>query len=89
MALGAQRSDVVKMVLRLGLRLTGAGILAGLAAAFAVTRLLGSLLHGVSASDPLSFGGVTLLLTGVALLACWLPAQRASRIDPMVALRHE
>jgi putative ABC transport system permease protein len=89
MALGAQRSDVVKMILSRGLRLTAAGILAGLALAFAVARLIGSMLHGVSASDPLSFGGVTLLLIGVAVLACYFPARRASRIDPVVALRYE
>lgn len=66
-----------------------AGIVAGLAAASGLTRLMTAMLFGVSALDPATFGGVTLALLLVALLACWIPARRAMRVDPMVALRHE
>jgi putative ABC transport system permease protein len=88
-ALGAARRDVVGMVLSHGMKLAGSGIALGLAGAAAVTRLIHSLLFGVSDIDPLTFGVVSVMLAGVALLACWLPARRASRVDPMVALRHE
>jgi len=87
--LGAQRSDVLGLVVGNGLRLTLTGVVIGLIAAFALTRYLSSLLYSVRATDPLTFLSVAVALTGVALLACWLPAWRAARIDPMEALRHE
>jgi predicted permease len=87
MALGAQPRDVERMVLSEGMRLALAGLAAGLAGAFAVTRFLESQLLGVSATDPLVFAGVALLLAGVCALASWLPARRAAAVDPMAALR--
>ncbi len=89
MTLGAQIGDVLALVLRQGLFLVGLGTVAGLASAFAATRLLKSFLHEVSPLDPLTFGGVAVLLACVAFVACWLPARRAARVDPMVALRTE
>jgi macrolide transport system ATP-binding/permease protein len=89
MALGAQRADVLKLVIGQGLTLTIIGMAIGSLAALALTRALNSLLFGVSATDPFTFVGVALLLAGVALLASYLPARRASRVDPMVALRCE
>jgi len=89
MALGAVRRDVLSLVVRQGLTLAAAGLILGVAGALAVTRVLGSLLFSVSATDPVVFGGIAALLAGVALVACYLPARRAARVDPMIALRHE
>ncbi|HTU32371.1 MAG TPA: ABC transporter permease [Candidatus Acidoferrum sp.] len=89
MALGAERRNVLVLVLAQGARLTVLGIAVGLSASFVLTRALSSELFGVSAMDPLTYVAVALLLSAVALLACYLPARRAMRVDPMVALRHE
>lgn len=89
MALGAERSRVLGMVLNEGLRLALLGVVLGVAAAFGLTRLMTSLLFGVKASDPATFVIVTVALIGVALAACWIPARRATRVDPVVALRYE
>jgi putative ABC transport system permease protein len=89
MALGARRADVLVMVLRQGLRLVLAGAALGVAAAFGLTRLMSSLLFGVSPTDPATLGAVSVVLVGVALLACFVPARRASGVDPMIALRCE
>jgi predicted permease len=88
-ALGAQTGNVRRLILRQGMMLALIGSVIGLTIAFLATRLLKSVLYGVSAIDPSTFFGITLLLGIVALLACWIPALRASRVDPMVALRAE
>jgi putative ABC transport system permease protein len=88
-ALGAQRTDVLQIVLRQGLVLAGSGIAIGAAAALAATRLMASLLFGISPSDPLTFASVAGLLIAVALSACYVPARNAMKVDPMVALRYE
>jgi macrolide transport system ATP-binding/permease protein len=89
MALGAQSGNVRSLILRQGMTLALIGSVIGLGIAFGATRLLKSVLYGVSASDPITFLGVTFLLALVALFACWLPAHRATRVDPMIALRAE
>jgi predicted permease len=89
MALGAQQLDVLRLFVRQGMKLAGAGVLIGLAGTLAAAQVLSSLLIGVGASDPPTYLAVALLLAAVALLACWLPARRASKVDPMEALRYE
>jgi ABC-type antimicrobial peptide transport system permease subunit len=89
MALGAQRSQILRLVLGQGLRLTTIGLALGLALSLTLTRLLSRLLFGVTPTDLVTFGGVTLLLCAVALGACYLPARRATSVDPMVVLRYE
>jgi len=88
-ALGAQSNDVLRLIVKQGLSLALIGILAGLVGAFALTRLMRDLLYGVKATDPLTFITIALLLAFIMLLACWIPARRAAKVDPMVALRHE
>jgi putative ABC transport system permease protein len=88
-ALGAERSNILRMVLRQGLGLAIAGAAVGLIGAVIVSHLMAGLLYGVRPTDPLTFAGVAVALIGVAVLACYIPARRAIRIDPMVALRHE
>jgi putative ABC transport system permease protein len=89
MALGAVQRDVLALVVRQGFTLAALGLVAGVAGALALTRLMRSLLFSVSATDPAVFFGIVALLAAIALLACYLPARRAARVDPMVALRHE
>jgi putative ABC transport system permease protein len=89
MALGARTGDVLRLVIEDGIRLTAIGVILGLAGAFAVARVLKSMFYGVSPTDPLTFIVIALLLTFVALAACWIPARRATKVDPLVALRYE
>ena len=89
MAIGAQRSDVLRLVLRQGLTFVAIGLGIGLAFSFAATRFLSSLLYQISSIDPATFGGVSLMLVAVAAIACYLPARRATQVDPLIALRHE
>jgi putative ABC transport system permease protein len=88
-ALGAQARDVLQLVVRQGMKLAILGVGIGLAASFGLTRLMTDLLFGISPSDPLTFAGIAAMLAFVALLACYLPARRAMKVDPMIALRHE
>jgi putative ABC transport system permease protein len=89
MALGAQPQKVLRMVLAQALKLAAAGVLIGLAGSLAISRTLSTLLYGVSTTEPSAFASVALLLAGVAAVASLVPAQRAARVDPMVALRHD
>jgi predicted permease len=88
-ALGASASDVLRMIVQEGMRITLIGVGIGVAAALGLTRLIAKVMYGVSANDPLTFLGVAILLSGVALLACYIPARRAMRVDPIIALRYE
>jgi ABC-type antimicrobial peptide transport system permease subunit len=89
MALGASRIGVLRMILSQGARLAAIGVVIGLAASIALTQWMGSMIYGVSATDPLTFIGVAVILTLDALAACYIPARRAMRVDPVVALRYE
>jgi ABC-type antimicrobial peptide transport system permease subunit len=89
MALGAQRSNVLRMVLRQGATLAAFGVAIGLVGAVGLTRLMRGLLYDVSTNDPLTFAGVASLMMAVALVACYIPARRAMRVDPAQTLRHE
>jgi len=89
LALGAERKDVLRMLARRGLFLTLAGLVIGLAISIPLARVLASLIYGVSASDGTAFGATAFLLAAVALLACYIPARRAMKVDPIIALRQE
>jgi putative ABC transport system permease protein len=89
MALGAQPGEVLRLILKQGLLLTGIGIALGLAGALALTRVMSGLLFGVGSTDPATFAAIVVLLTLVSLIACYLPARRATRIDPLIAMRYD
>jgi ABC-type antimicrobial peptide transport system permease subunit len=88
-ALGAHRTDVLKLVLTQGLRLSAAGAAIGLAGALAASHLISSFLYGIAPTDPLSYASSVLIAIGIALMASYFPARRAMRVDPMVALRYD
>jgi ABC-type antimicrobial peptide transport system permease subunit len=88
-ALGAQQRDVLRLMLGEGMKMALLGVAVGIAVALGLTHLMVNILFGVSATDPLTFLGVATLLVVVALVACWIPARRATRVDPLVALRYE
>ena len=89
MALGAQRGDVLRMVLAQGVKIAGAGVVIGIVASLGLTRLMANLLFSVSAVDPPTFAAVAIVLAVIAMLACYIPARRTLRVDPMIALRYE
>jgi putative ABC transport system permease protein len=89
MALGAERHAVLRLIIGQGMKLTAAGLAIGLIATLAATRLIKTLLFGVGANDPMTLCAVALLLAIVALLACWIPARRATKVDPLIALKYE
>jgi len=89
MAVGAQRGDVLRMVIRDGMFVTGAGMAVGIGGALALTRLMRNLLFQITPNDPATYLGVTVILATIGLVACWVPGRRAMRIDPMAALRYE
>jgi putative ABC transport system permease protein len=89
MALGAQTGDVLMLVMKQGMALAAGGVIVGLLLALALVQLIASLLFGISARDPLTLVGVSVVLTMVTLVACYIPARRAARVDPLVALRDE
>jgi len=88
-ALGAQTRDVLRLIIGQGMSLALLGVTLGLGAAFGLTRLMRAMLYGVSPADPLTFAIIATVLLLAASLACWIPARRATRVDPLVALRHE